>query len=148
METNTCVILMLMNDRKYYSFYVFIIQFKFSTSVLYDHKGLYKQNSKICAKKADKIFDTKLNASTTFAKLYLPTWANNSILAGVQYIFITKTFAWTLSINVTNVSKTWCADVVLQTLHQNIMFTGGFFVILGCMNMLTWPDPIWIFSMY
>ena len=45
------------------------------------------------------------------------TLANNSILTGVQYIFMQK-FCLDIGHYVTNVSKSWCANVVLQTLHS------------------------------
>ena len=37
-----------------------------------------------------KIYSSDVPKNTTFAKLNSPTSANNSILAGVQYIFMHK----------------------------------------------------------
>ena len=52
-----------------------------------------------------------------FVKLYSSTSANNSILAGVQHIAIQNFFALTSVITQLTSAKSWCDDVVSQTLH-------------------------------
>ena len=55
-------------------------------------------------------------AISAFAKLYTSTSANESILAGVQYIFLLKILPRLRPLS-NDVGKRWCADVVSQTLY-------------------------------
>ena len=149
MKTNTCAILMLINDRKHNSFLCFHQTIQCICGWLRNMttKGFISRIQRFVLK-SRQYWTLRCIMHNWYINSICETSANNSIWAGGQFIFITKNFASTLSINVANVSKNWCADVVLQTLHQNIILTGAFSGILGCINMHTWPDPIWIFSMH
>ena len=59
-----------------------------------------------------------ITCPAAFAKLYSSTSANNSILAGVQYIFIQKKCP-NIGHWLTNINKS-CADVVSQTLQWSL----------------------------